>query len=326
MSGPQRQPAGQPIGGQFATSHRSESGPGLTQLEGAGLRDRFEWADDEMIARIADDKPSAWVAEPPLEWEANYDAGDPIPCSRCGGILRSGWPGVPGKWAHDDDDVNCWDVVTAARAAVQAHRDVERALSADAADAAERLARQMTCAARELARDPKAADRVGGTFTVLNQMVRVQDGRVTAEHLGKLIETHRGINAGAWGDLNEGARRELWVSIGDQAAVDASERGLDSSDLDLARPLDAILDARSDELRQENLGAVRTDAVLILLEAGKAVANRHLVGDPRFPRWTQEAYEHMVRPYQVVFGTVHPADSQRPSSWEKRPVLLASAK
>ena len=118
--------------------------------------------------------------------------------------------------------------------------------------------------------------------------------------------TFEKINVGGWGELNKQA--------GD-ALMDA--------DIDLG------LMETSDELYNDlHRGAGEDDTQIIdaalASTTARALAARTLIG--QVDGWTQEAYDHVTRPWRQNIGQVHPSDELEPASWSKRAIPSAAEK
>jgi hypothetical protein len=144
---------------------------------------------------------------------------------------------------------------------------------------------------------------------------------MSAEQRVRLTRLHDDLNEGAWGDIEAAAH----IAVA-QAEIPMSDEHTHAAD--------AIADFSAPsafDLVKRSPGLSRTDyvAASAVREAAWALARRDLVGDDRVTRrsehsghvsgWTQEAYDHITRPYRLVVGPLHPDDESLPASWAKRP-------
>ena len=131
------------------------------------------------------------------------------------------------------------------------------------------------------------------------------------------------LNEGAWGDLADHAL----------AFMSESDNKVDeSADDAIRRTYEYVAPNRYDLTERHRRTPSVTDfrAASAVKDAAWALAHRHLVDDDSVTRsvsnygqyrdgWTQEAYDHMTRPFRTVIGSVHPDDELTPESWSKRP-------
>lgn len=156
-----------------------------------------------------------------------------------------------------------------------------------------------------------------------------------------MSDIRREVNDGAWGDIHEDAARVLsefeqeaeMAADGLEATEDAifaqqdlerlkeafalKHRELARGDRKLASNGQSVL---LNDLQEQNEQIV---ANAIAQRAAAAVYFRDRIGER--PGWTQEAYDHMTRPYREAIGPVHPDDEATPASWAQRQHTVLSA-
>jgi len=146
---------------------------------------------------------------------------------------------------------------------------------------------------------------------------------LTEEQRTQLGERRSALNEGAWGDLSERA----WFSIrridADEATW-ASMGGRDGSDLHVVNPNRAAAEAVYDDefyrTRNADLPDSHYAAMSAAHDAAVALTHRWKIGRSEYPGWTQEAYDHLTRPWREVIGSLQPDDEARPGSWDARPL------
>jgi hypothetical protein len=132
----------------------------------------------------------------------------------------------------------------------------------------------------------------------------------------------REINEGGFADIRHVALFDIRLIEQNEAAL-AGNRGIDSSDWEAVNPQRHAVDTMGDRAFLRDGYDVSDDAHTAsgaANDAGLALAYRPYIGTARFPGWTQEAYDHMVRPWATVHGPVHSDDDAQPKSWQKRPL------
>jgi hypothetical protein len=122
--------------------------------------------------------------------------------------------------------------------------------------------------------------------------------------------TSRKINEGAWGDSRQAAYA---------AYRELSNEGL--SDPWLVEDADEIGSVWHE--RRHSMPSIEHQAVHAARDAAWAVAARHLIG--RTPGWTQDAYDHLTRPWRANVGELHPEDAPINESREVARFKLSSS-
>lgn len=131
------------------------------------------------------------------------------------------------------------------------------------------------------------------------------------EKFGDLAWVQRAINDGAWSDLRDTAVVGL---------IDTGANGY----------RDVWLDEHAAEINDLSIAerrALEPDAAKafdIAETTAEAVSARHLIGS--VDGWTQEAYDHLTRPWRVTYGSIHPDDEVSPESWGKRSIPTLAAR
>ena len=150
-----------------------------------------------------------------------------------------------------------------------------------------------------------------------------------------MVDIRREINDGAWGDIHDRAARAL--SEFEQGIEQAAD-GLDAKEdaifeqQDMERLKEGFATAHQElaqgERKQASNGKwafmaeprddqnERIAANAIAQRTAAAVYFRDRIGEN--DAWTQEAYDHMTRPYREAIGPVHPEDEEKPASWADR--------
>jgi len=166
--------------------------------------------------------------------------------------------------------------------------------------------------------DSTAAIRKFETFDAGNKAILNVAYDASDEDVARLNRISRRAND-AWFDLHADFRFSQ-IGIRDMQADALTAEGLDASDSD---EFYALLSEAGDGAYRSHVDGEnmqRAQAVNITHLAAEAAHYREFVGDPRFPKWTQETYDHVTRPYREVFGRIHPDDEAEPASWSRRPM------
>lgn len=157
----------------------------------------------------------------------------------------------------------------------------------------------------------------------------------TASERRHMVDIRQEINDGTWGDIHERASRAL---SGFEQEIEQAADGLDAKEdaifeqQDFERLKEGFNDAHQElangERKQASNGQwafmaeprddqnERIAANAIAQRTAAALYFRDRIGDD--PNWTQEAYDHITRPYREAVGPIHPDDEQTPASWALR--------
>lgn len=141
------------------------------------------------------------------------------------------------------------------------------------------------------------------------------DAELSDSQRAHLMDIHYGINEGAWGDIRGEANDAL-----------QHLRGLIEEDSFEEMDYQRMDDAFETKHRQivRNGGSDDEIAVNAIARAtANAVFFHDRIGE--HPKWTQEAYDHLTRPYREAVGAVHEDDIPTPASWADRQHTAMSA-
>ena len=154
------------------------------------------------------------------------------------------------------------------------------------------------------------------------QHIDVQLRSHTSAEDKAVAEIHGSINEGAYGHIRDVALFDIRLIETYEANL-ASKAGIDSSDQALVNPrrgaaedLYATAWSNTDHDTDSDNRYVAMSAAQ---DAALALTYRDYISNPRWPRFDQEAYDHLVRPWATVHGPVHSDDDPQPKSWKKRP-------
>lgn len=158
---------------------------------------------------------------------------------------------------------------------------------------------ESTSALEELQADSEAIEAIADKLPDVS-LARLED----------VSWTHLKINEGSGAAIRTGAYSALFTARKDGFTNTELDAQLDG---EFACP--SIIEVE---------GAVGYRARTAAQDAMLALSARHLVG--QMPGWTQEAYDHLTRPWSNDITLAHPDDEVEPESWELLPVPSASLK
>jgi hypothetical protein len=134
---------------------------------------------------------------------------------------------------------------------------------------------------------------------------------------------YRDINEGALGDVRSAAWSAI-RHIEQREAHNHSVAGGDGSDLDEVNPARAAAEAVYDDeffaRRHADTSGERFMAMSCAHDAAVAISYKQYVGDRDYPRFTQEAYEHLTRPWHQIFDGIGAEPGSAAESWARRPL------